>query len=92
MLGVFIAQLMRLNHAPTPDPKIGFFIFSVPLASACQILAIVLTIIGSIRFLKYQKYMALGSALAGGWEVSVVGILTLMVSKLLSRSCDLSTH
>lgn len=84
MLGVFIAQLMRLNHASNPDLKIGFFIVSVPLASACQIMAIILTIIGSMRFLKYQKHMAVGLALSGGWEVGVFAILTLMVSELLS--------
>ena len=84
MLGVFIAQLMRLSHAPHPDAKIGFFVVSVPLASACQVMAIILTVVGSMRFLKCQKHMALGLALSGGWEVSLAGSLTLMVSELPS--------
>ena len=81
MLGVFIAQLLRLNPAPHPNPRIGFFAVSVPLASACQIMAIIVTLIGSMRFIKYQKHMALGLALSGGWEVGVVGSLTMMVRK-----------
>ena len=83
MLGVFIAQLMRLNHAENPNPRLGYFVVSVPFASVCQIIGIIVTVVGSIRFLNYQKNMALGTALSGGWEIGLVGGLTLIVSEFL---------
>ena len=83
MLGIFIAQLMRLNHAPNPHHTLGYFATSVPLASVCQIMGIIVTLVGCQRFLKYQKTMALGAAVAGGWEISLVAGLTLLVSHRL---------
>jgi hypothetical protein len=80
MLGVFIAQLMRLNHAPNPNPILGYFAVSIPLACICHVMAVIMTVVGCIRFLKYQKTMALGGALSGGWEVSTVGVLAFLVS------------
>ncbi len=84
MMGVFIAQLMRLRHSPNPRPVFGFYAVSVPLASICQVMAILFSIVGCIRFFKYQKNMALGAALSGGWEIGIVGLLTWAVSQCLS--------
>jgi hypothetical protein len=76
---------MRLNHAPNPNPTIGYFVVSIPLASACQIMAMILTAVGAVRFLKYQKHMALGAALSGGWELCLVSMLTFSVSALVDE-------
>ena len=72
---------MRLHQAPDPEHKFGYFAISVPFASACHIVAIIVTIIGSCRFLSHQKHMSLGTAIAGGWEIGSVGMLTFLVSK-----------
>lgn len=80
MLGIFIAQLFRLGHSPTPNPTFGFFVAGVPLSSICQGMAIVVLTIGCERFFKLQKTMALGKATSGGWEINVTALLGVSVS------------
>lgn len=80
MTGVFIAQLFRLHHSPTPNPDLGFYVASVPLSSVCQIIAIIVLSIGVLRFLKLQNNMSLGKAVTGGWEVNTVALLSFTVS------------
>lgn len=87
MLGAVIAQLMRLNNTPNSDSSFGYFVISVPLSTTCHFLAIVFSVVGCLRFLKYQKNMALGRALSGGWEIILVGGLTLSVSELCGSFC-----
>lgn len=82
MLGVIIAQMMRLHHSPNPNPVIGFFVVSIPLSCVCHASAIVISAIGAARFLRHQREMARGFALSGGWEVKCVGILATLVSLL----------
>lgn len=79
MLGVIIAQVMRLQHSITPDPVLGYFAVSVPLSSACHASAIAVSLLGAIRFFRYQKEMARGYAVCGGWEIKTVGTLATMV-------------
>jgi hypothetical protein len=79
MLGVFIAQLFRLNHSPSPSPVFGFFVIGVPLSSICQVMALLLLLIGCHRFFKLQKIMALGKATSGGWEVNAAAFLGIAV-------------
>ena len=86
MLGILIAQLMRLHHTANPRSTLGYFAVSVPLASVCHITAMTLTVIGCYRFLKYQKTMALGAALSGGWELVVVGLLAFLVRHMAQNS------
>ncbi|KIW42652.1 uncharacterized protein PV06_06180 [Exophiala oligosperma] len=85
MLGVIIAQVMRLQHSITPDPVLGYFAVSVPLSSACHASAIAVSLLGAIRFFRYQKEMARGYAVCGGWEIKTVGTLATMV--ILSMIC-----
>ncbi|KIW17615.1 hypothetical protein PV08_04810 [Exophiala spinifera] len=85
MLGVVIAQVMRLQHSLTPNPVLGYFAVSIPLSSACHASAIVVSVLGAIRFFQYQKEMARGYAVSGGWEIKTVGTLAAMV--LLSMFC-----
>lgn len=81
MLGVIIAQLMRLQHSVHPNPVLGFYVISVPLASACHIAALLVSIIGSVRFFHWQKQMALGKAVSAGWEVWATFIMTAAVGE-----------
>lgn len=79
MTGVFIAQLFRLQHALAPDPIFGFHAVSVPLSSICQIMAIILLLVGTVRFFRLQSTMARGKAISGGWEMYSVGALSAAV-------------
>lgn len=81
MLGVFIAQLMRLTHSDTPDPVLGFFVVSVPLSSMCHIMALLITGVGFYRFLHWQSEMAKGNAISSGWELITIYILSMLVSR-----------
>lgn len=71
---------MRLQHSLAPSPIIGFFVISIPLSCVCHGTAIVITALGALRFLRCQKEMARGYALAGGWEIKCIGTLTTLVS------------
>lgn len=81
MLGVIIAQLYRLQHAPTPDPKFGYFVLSKPIASIFHASAICVALLGSVRFFRQQHAMAIGRVQAGGWELLIIGVYVLLVSE-----------
>lgn len=83
VLGVAIAQLMRLNTAGSPDLVYGYYAISVPLASGCHIVAIIITVVGAARFFHWQSTMALGHALSSGWELLLVFGLSLLVRIIL---------
>ncbi|KAK6612705.1 hypothetical protein H4I96_01918 [Botrytis cinerea] len=74
MLGVSIAQLFRLQHSPTPNPLIGFFVLGKPLACICQGAAITTLLVGSIRSWRHQNAIVRGKALSGGFEVLLIGV------------------
>lgn len=57
----------------------GFHIVSVPLSTICQIMAIILLLVGTLRFFKLQTIMARGKAVTGGWELYCVGGLSAAV-------------
>ncbi|EXJ96397.1 hypothetical protein A1O1_01523 [Capronia coronata CBS 617.96] len=79
ILGAVIAQVLRLHHSLTPNPVIGFFVVSVPLSCVCHVTAIIISALGALRFLRYQKEMARGYAVSGGWEIKCVGILATLI-------------
>lgn len=81
MTGIFIAQLLRLQHSLAPDPMFGFHVVSVPLSAICQFMAILLLVIGLLRFFKLQSTMARGKAITGGWEIYCVGGLSAAVGQ-----------
>jgi hypothetical protein len=83
MIGVVIAQLYRLQHAPHPDPTFGYFVLSKPVACIFHVSAACVALLGSIRFFSQQNAMAAGKVRAGGWEVMVIGVYVLLVSKRL---------
>ncbi len=87
MLGVIIAQVMRLQHTLNPNPVLGFFVVSVPLSCVCQGSAIAISALGAIRFIRYQKEMARRYAVSGGWEIMSVGTLGALVSPSVVMKC-----
>lgn len=81
MLGVIVAQLLRLSHSPNPNPILGFFVVSIPLSSICHATAILVTLLGCYRFFHWQSEMARGYAISSGWEVLTIFTLCLLVSR-----------
>ena len=79
MMGVFIAQFFRMQHSAAPNPVLGFYVIGIPLSAILQLFAILVLLIGSLRFFKLQKTMALGRIISGGWEVLVVGGSSIVV-------------
>ncbi|KAL8670722.1 MAG: hypothetical protein Q9168_004749 [Polycauliona sp. 1 TL-2023] len=82
-LGVFIAQLFRLQHAVDPDPVFGFFVLGKPLSCICTAAAIVTNLLGAHRFWRQQNAMLRGKVLCGGWEVYATVGTVLMTLVLL---------
>lgn len=75
MLGIIIAQLFRLQNAPSPTGVISLYVFAIPLACICQGAALITALIGGYRYWRMQNAMARGQALAAGWEYwLVIGI------------------
>jgi uncharacterized membrane protein YidH (DUF202 family) len=80
MMGTILAQLYRLEHRPNPSKVFGYFVLSKPLAVIFQCAALLIALMGGIRFYRQQHAMAIGKVRAGGWELMSVGIGTLVVS------------
>lgn len=85
MIGVVVAQLDKLQHAPTPSPVFGYYVLAVPLAAILQAAAILMTLLGAHRFWRQQNAMARGRARAGGWEIYTIMVFTTLVSPVLKR-------
>jgi hypothetical protein len=81
MLGVVVAQLYRLQHAPSPDPKFGYFVLSKPIACILQVSAVCVTLLGCVRFFRQQYAMSIGKVRVGGWELIIIGVYVLLVSR-----------
>ena len=72
MTGVVTAQLFRLQHAPKPDPHFGYFRLGIPIAAAFNAGAIVVVLLGAIRFWRQQHALVRGFVIAGGWEIYTI--------------------
>ncbi|KAL3423484.1 hypothetical protein PVAG01_05231 [Phlyctema vagabunda] len=73
MIGITVAQLFRLQHAPTPNSTFGYFVLSKPLACICQGAAIYTLLIGAFRTWRQQNAMVRGKAISGGFELIFLG-------------------
>ncbi len=80
MVGVIIGQLFRLQPSPDPDPVFGYFVLGIPLAALFICAAIAVTVLGAWRFWRQQNAMVRGKIHAGGWEILVIMIGSLLVS------------
>ena len=74
MIGIFIAQFYRLQHAPSPDRTFGYFAASKPLSCIFQSAALLTVLVGGWRFWSQQSAMARGRVHAGGWEIVGLGV------------------
>lgn len=83
MTGVLTAQLYRLQHGANPNPNLGFYVIGRPLSILFICMGLVVVCVGAFRFWKLQGGLVRGMALSGGWEVLVVGGLSLLVSECL---------
>ncbi|KAK5171946.1 uncharacterized protein LTR77_003583 [Saxophila tyrrhenica] len=79
MIGAVIAQLYRLQHRPNPDDVFGYYVLSKPLAGIFQGAALIVVLLGGIRFWRQQNAMAIGKVHAGGFELIGSGILSLVL-------------
>ncbi|KAL8766008.1 MAG: hypothetical protein Q9209_007097 [Squamulea sp. 1 TL-2023] len=82
-LGVFIAQLFRLQHTENPNPVFGYFDLAIPLSCICTGAAIVVSLLGAYRFWRQQNAMLRGKILCGGWEVHATLVAILVPAILL---------
>ncbi|MCJ1347036.1 hypothetical protein MMC31_005257 [Peltigera leucophlebia] len=78
MLGVIIAQFLRLQRSENPDPNLGFFVSGIPLASICIIAAVIVLLAGTFRFWRQQNAILRGKVHAGGWEITTILVIGLM--------------
>jgi uncharacterized membrane protein YidH (DUF202 family) len=68
VLGTIIAQLFRLQNAPSPTGVISLYTLATPLACVCQGAALLTALTGGHRYWRMQNAMVRGQALAAGWE------------------------
>ncbi|KAL8970725.1 MAG: hypothetical protein Q9197_003666 [Variospora fuerteventurae] len=82
-LGVYIAQLFRLQHTEHPDPVFGFFVLGKPLSCICTGAALCVSLLGAYRFWRQQNAMMRGKVFGGGWEVLATFAIVLAVRDLI---------
>ncbi|KAK7540788.1 uncharacterized protein J3D65DRAFT_253531 [Phyllosticta citribraziliensis] len=80
MTGVILAQLFRLQHSLHPDAHLGFYVLGIPLASTFIACAIAVALLGAFRFWRQQSAIVRGKVLAGGWEVLVIMVGSLLLT------------
>lgn len=80
MQGVLVAQLFRLQQTPGKFDHLTFYDVATPLSVACHGIAIVIALVGAIRFWRQQFAISRGKVYSGGWEVNTVAILLFCVS------------
>jgi uncharacterized membrane protein YidH (DUF202 family) len=80
MIGITVAQLFRLQSNPSPGGKVGFHVTGTPLAGLFICLAILVAVSGGWRFWRLQNALVRGKIRAAGWEVTLVGVSTIVVS------------
>ncbi|KAF1840413.1 uncharacterized protein K460DRAFT_296374 [Cucurbitaria berberidis CBS 394.84] len=80
MTGVLIAQFFRLQRTANPNPVFGFYTIGLPLSVTFISMAMVVMLIGAVRFWRLQRALIAGRALAGGWEVlTIMGLSALLL-------------
>lgn len=71
LLSVLVVQLQVLQHSPNPDPVLGFYAMGKPLAACLAVGAMTTSMLGWLRWWRWQQTLIRGKALAGGWELTV---------------------
>jgi uncharacterized membrane protein YidH (DUF202 family) len=91
MLGVIISQLFTLQKSTQPDPLLGYFAVGKPLGAICQGAAMITLLLGTYRWWRQQNAITRGKALAGGFELTLIGLVVLLVSSFLKLPEELLT-
>ncbi|KAF2847920.1 hypothetical protein T440DRAFT_402658 [Plenodomus tracheiphilus IPT5] len=79
MTGVLTSQLFHLQRSPTPNPNYGFYVIGRPLSAVFISMAIVVLLIGAVRFWRIQRQLLRGKTLVGGWEVLSIMVLSALL-------------
>ncbi|KAI5847409.1 hypothetical protein DFP73DRAFT_545248 [Morchella snyderi] len=74
MLSVVTAQLTVINHAPNPS-TFGFRAVGKPLSIVLACCALIISIVGVLRWWRLQNGLLRGVAISGGRELVVVGAI-----------------
>lgn len=75
-MGTTISQLFFLAHQ---DEGFGYTEIGRPIASVCFCFSILTVLLGVCRTWRHQHYVAKGKALAGGFEVAILGFGTIII-------------
>jgi hypothetical protein len=70
----------RLQHAPQPNARFGFFVLGKPLSCICQGAAIYTLFIGAFRTWRSQNAIVRGKAVSGGFEIVALAAGVFVVS------------
>jgi uncharacterized membrane protein YidH (DUF202 family) len=92
LLSVVVVQLQVLQHSPNPDPVFGFYAMGKPLAACLASCAIATSLLGWLRWWRWQQTLIRGKALAGGWELTVTiaaGFTFVLAFPVLSAVVDI---
>lgn len=81
VIGVLIAQLYTIQHAPDTDPVFGYYVLGKPVATIVQASALLVALLGTSRFWRQQNAMVQGKVLVGGLEVQVIALWCFVVSR-----------
>jgi uncharacterized membrane protein YidH (DUF202 family) len=66
-----------------PNLTFGFYVLGTPLAATFISAAIIILCLGAFRCWKQQEALVRGKVYAGGWEMVVVMVLSILVSIVL---------
>ncbi|PKS12711.1 hypothetical protein jhhlp_000919 [Lomentospora prolificans] len=69
-MGTLISQLFLLNQQ---DEGFGYTEIGRPMASVCLCFSILTVLLGGCRTWRHQHAVSTGKALAGGFEVAILG-------------------
>lgn len=73
LLSVIVSQLQILQHSSHPDPVFGFYTLGKPLAIGLILCAILISLLGWMRWWRWQRTLLRGKAMSGGWELAMTG-------------------
>ncbi|SLM34067.1 Domain of unknown function DUF202 [Lasallia pustulata] len=83
MLGIYIAQLFRLQHTLDSGSGFGFFTLGIPLACLCTGAAIVIAVLGAYRFWRQQSAMLRGKIHVWGWDMAAIAFAAFSVTMVI---------
>lgn len=77
---VVLVQLYRLKHDPPQPGVLSGYNIGIPLASIILVMAMLVTLLGTVRFFSCQKSIAASRIVGSGQVVSLFTAITMLVS------------